>query len=302
MNATYGTRKPALITSNDCDIFYSYSRSRSADASDFQNFKRIDSSLLLGTQYSDGDASYALDGMYNLRLPLSIFGEVGIYTVYIKPKEIVGKITDVSSLSAFDNINGVVINPADFDNPNLIPTDPNGLTGYRIEYYEVTDSMVKNGVHRLITSSNRCEPVAQDMNNYTGSGVAYMFSQYSNLFFCTVTPSAAMSFNTSSVPDIGQAGQKIAIVNTKFNPFALEIEITDHDIDTLTTMLEGDQVRNLDKGLITTFNSEGNIYHQAMYANVTNTSEGIHHDIKISNGTTVDFGEKSNYDRIRNAI
>ena len=45
----------------------------------------------------------------------------------------------------------------------------------------------------------------------------------------------------------------------------LEIEMVDHDADTLTTMLEGDQIRNRDKAIITTYNEDKEIYMQQDY-------------------------------------
>ena len=38
--------------------------------------------------------------------------------------------------------------------------------------------------------------------------------------------------------------------------------MVDHDIETLTYMLEGDQLRNLDHGLLTYFNENREIYQQ----------------------------------------
>ena len=53
------------------------------------------------------------------------------------------------------------------------------------------------------------------------------------------------------------------MVNTMFEPVMLDIEMVDHDADTISNMLEGSQVRDLENGLITTFNENNQIYHQA---------------------------------------
>jgi len=45
----------------------------------------------------------------------------------------------------------------------------------------------------------------------------------------------------------------------------IEIEMVDHDADTISYMLEGDQARNRDTGIITTYNEENEIYHQTDY-------------------------------------
>lgn len=300
MNGTYGIKKPANVKGDDIDIFYNYRPTRNSDAGSYSTFKKLDSSLIVQSKYNSDGSSFDLPGMYDLRLPLDSFGSTGIYMVYIKPKEIFGRITDISTLQAFPNVNGVIISTSDFPGlSNMVDADD--LVGYRIEYFE-NDTERMDDVYRIITSSSRCEPVAQNMNNATQKGVMYRLNDSSNLLFLTVTPSTTMSFKSSSTPFIGRSGQKIALVSTKFNPVALEIEITDHDFDTLTTMLEGDQIRNLDAGLITTFNQNGEIYHQSMYANVTNPVDGIHHDVKINNDSTVDFNEQTNYEKILNQM
>jgi hypothetical protein len=100
-----------------------------------------------------------------------------------------------------------------------------------------------------------------------------------------------MSFDSNALPYIGKPNQQIVLVNTKFNPVMLEIEITEHDIETLTTMIEGEQLRNLDHGLITTFDSNGHIYSQADYGTVVDGANGTHHDYKIIRKTNI-LGEE----------
>lgn len=297
MNGTYGISRPANISSSDVDIFYNYRPSRNTDTGSYSNYTKIDSSLLIQSKFIQNNSEQALPGMYDIRLPLEYFGNIGIYMVYIKPKEIFGKIVDVSTLQAYPNINGVVINMSGFDG---LVNNVEDLVGYRIEYFD--SNGLRSDEYRIITSANRCEPIAQNTNNASQKGVMYRFVDSSNLVFLTVTPSTSMSFKSSSRPYIGKAEQRISISNTKFNPIALEIEITDKDFNTITTILEGDQIRNLDGGLITTFNENGEIYHQSMYANVTNKKDGIHHDVKISNDGVIDFNEQSNYEKILNRL
>ena len=70
-----------------------------------------------------------------------------------------------------------------------------------------------------------------------------------------------MSFKSNSIPYIGKSSQRISLINTKFDAIMLEIEMVDHDLETISTMLEGDQLRNLETNTITTFNEDGGIYH-----------------------------------------
>lgn len=288
MNNVYGTNKPAIISSSDIDIYYYYKPNRSTDSSDFGGFKKLDSSLLTSSVLvnDDGD-SETLPGMYNLRLPINVFKEKGIYTLYIKPKEIKVKILDVSTLAAYPNIKGIIFDCS--ANDDIIKTN-GSMVGYRVEYF---DNDERSELFRIITSNNKCEPISQNLNDSMQKGVRYRFNDSSNLMFCTLTPSVGSTFKSNSDPYIGRAGQDISLINTKFNPFAIEIEMVDHDADTISYMLEGEQIRNLENGLITTFNDKGEIYHQAVTGVKINPNTDETHDFKIVN-STIDFNEDIN--------
>lgn len=287
-NSVYGTKRPALITSGDVEIFYFYRPTRDTDSPDFSSFKKLDSEdLIWPSTWSDGTSERQLPGMYNLRLPVDTFGRVGFYTIYIKPKENIIELKGVGVLNN-SSARGIIINENDLD----FEVYDNSLIGYRVEYI---DNDRRTEEFRIITSNNRCIPVVQS----DGTSVRYTFSDTSNLFFCTVTPSTAVSANASA-PFIGMSGERIALVNTKFNPLLIDLEITEHDIETISTMLEGSQVRNLDRGIITTFDRNGNIYHQAAYGNIRNSKEGIYHDFKEKlDSTEIVSDEKEKYDKIK---
>ena len=302
-NGTYGTKKPAFITPDDVDIFYFYRPTRSTDSQDFSSgFQMLDSSLLMTTNYTDdGGTVSVLPGMYNLKLPVDKFGTPGIYTIYIKPKEIAATISDIGVLTAYPNIRGIILNSNNIDATNVSIFNNGGLTGYRIDYYNNDGTQMD--MYRIITSNNRCEPVSQNFNDVTGKGVKYRLNNSSNLIFCTVTPSTAMSFNPNDLPSLGSTGQQIKLVNTKFNPTALEIEMVEHDVQDVVTMLEGDQIRNLDNAIITTFNKDGEIYHQAEYGNIVDTAKGTHTDFKFAKDrTNFDAGEKEKMDEIKEQL
>ncbi len=277
-NGTYGINKPAILNASDIDIFYHYRPSRSTDSPDFPEFKILDSSCLVKQTYtSSSSTGITLDGLYNLKLPLDKFGEPGIYTIYIKPKEFSATILDVSTLAAYPNTRGIVIDTTTIATSDTTMFNNGGLVGYRIQYNTDDDT---SELYRIITSNNRCEPVAQNLNDSSAKGIRYRFNDASSLIFCTVTPSSSMSFKANSVPYIGQSMEKVKIVSTKFNPVCIEIEMVDHDIEDVSTMLEGNQIRNLDNGLITTFNKDGEIYHQSEYGQTIDTETGIHSDWK----------------------
>ena len=298
-NYTYGTKKPAFITSNDVDIFYSYRPNRNTNSSEFSAFKKLDSDILTSVNAEDeaGDSLGVLPGIYNIKLPLDKFSLPGIYTIYIKPKEIQSRIVDVSTLAAYPDVRGIVISASNTISPDSSIFNNGGLVGYRVEYLD--DTNVRMGEYRLITSSNRCEPVAQNLNDSLQKGIRYRFNDSSNLIFCTLTPSTSMSFKTSSMPYIGTTNQSIKLINTKFNPIMLEVELVNHDIETISTMLEGDQIRNLNNGLITTFNNDGDIYHQAIYGHSVNKSTGLNVDFKYKLEDNVYNEEKDKLNEVK---
>ena len=94
-NNVYGIKKQALFNPGlDCEIYYYYKPSRSSVDVSFKGFKKIDKpeAILSNSKLDDsvvnGIKDKTLPGMYDLKLPVSIFGKTGIYTLYIVPKEI----------------------------------------------------------------------------------------------------------------------------------------------------------------------------------------------------------------------
>ena len=54
----------------------------------------------------------------------------------------------------------------------------------------------------------------------------------------------------------------------------LDIEMTEHDIETISTMLEGSQIRNLENGLMTTLTLDGEIYNQFGFYSLKRSTDG----------------------------
>lgn len=296
-NGVYGTVKPAFITSKDADIYYFYRPNRSSDSPDFMSFKKLKSSLLSETTFTsstDMVSDNILPGMYDLKLPLDVFSQKGFYTIYIKPKEIRTTISDVSVLAAYPDIRGIVINSSNIAVEDASIFNNGGLVGYRIEYF---DNNKRQNYYRIITSNNKCEPVSQNLNDSNQKSVRYRYNDSSNLIFCTVTPSTATNFKSNALPFIGKTSQEIVLVNTKFDPIMIEVEMVDHDIETVSMMLENNQIRSLDNGLITTFNNDNEIYHQAEYMTLKNsyTGKGVF-DVKKKRVDNIDFTQ--NFDSI----
>ena len=277
-NGTYGIRKPANIFPEEAQVFYHYRPTRGSEDVNFNDFQEIASTEVLSNSTFD---SAVLPGMYDLKLPLDKFGKKGIYTIYIKPKEYKARILDVSTLAgSYSSVRGIVIESNKLEG---LDTGAGSLVGYRVEY-ENTASGARENFYRIITSNNYCVPVSQRADSTIGNGVKYRLNNGETgggLMFCTLTPSTSMSFMANQMPTIGTVNQQIYLINTKFNPVMLEIEMVEYDESTIATMLEGAQIRDLDHGIITTFDKDGNIYHQASYGNITNVSRGLHADFKI---------------------
>ena len=277
MNNVYGTKRPANITSDDVDIFYSYRPSRAEDSAEYSTFKKLDSKLLMNTSgKTDGGNVEVLPGMFDLRLPLDIFGNVGIYTIYIKPKEIRTTILHISTLAAYPDVRGLVLDTNGMSNGSLV--------GYRIEYFNESGDREED--FRIITSNNICEPVAQMFNDATQNGVRYRFNDAASFMFCTVTPSTSLSFNNNTLPNIGAVGQEIALINTKFNPVCIEVEMVENDAETIATMLNGDQIRDLEHATITTFNKNHEPFSQFSYYTSKNKLGKALYEVKVKEEAT----------------
>jgi hypothetical protein len=165
-------------------------------------------------------------------------------------------------LTAFPDVRGIVLDTTRINSDYLKEKarKNNELTGYRIVFLD--DNNGRQDYYRIITSNNKCEPVVTMPATSSDKTYTYRYEDSSTLTFITVSPSAAAMFKDNQSPYIGKVGQNILLVNTLFEPIQLDIEMVTHDADTISNMLEGSQLRDLDNGLITTFNENDEIYHQ----------------------------------------
>lgn len=291
-NNIYGTVRQAFFNpSKDCDIFYYYKPSRSSSDSAFTGFKKIDnpSRLLEYTNLEESNLDKRLPGMYNLKLPADIFGNRGIYTIYIVPREIECEIRDVGALAAYPDIRGIVIDTHMMDNIALFNND--NLVGYRVEYFKNSSgsNIEREEFFRIVTSNNFCDPVSQNLATSNATSNGYRYNQNGSFSFITLTPSTSPTFKSNSIPYIGTPGQKIVFKNTKFDPVCVEIEITDHDIETVSYMLEGEQIRNLENGRVSTYNFNGEMYRQMEYSTIKDNYTGKSiAEIKIDKSDNID--------------
>lgn len=293
----YGTTIPINIDNSDIpsmvDISYCYHDKRSFDSLSNAKFTKLNSAILTQARRNNSgeDFDEIVEGMYNLQLPLSEFNKKGFYTVYIKPKEVEAVIADVGALTAFPNVRGLVIDSSGIDGSiREKALSNNGLVGYRIIY--ISDSGARQDYYRIITSNNRCEPVVQAPNSSSDKSYTYRYDDASPLIFVTVSPSSAPTFKENATPFIGKPTQKILLVNTYFEPIMLDIEMTTHDADTISYMLENSQLRDLDNGLVTTYNDKNEIYNQSEHFTLKDQYTGKPvFEVKQNRNNNVDFSQ-----------
>jgi len=253
----YGVVRPATVTTDDMEIFYTYAPSR--DIAPTIPLRQLVPAQVISrfnhpTPNTNGVPLF--DGLYNLQLPAANFSAKGIYNVVIKPREIRTTIADCGVLAAFPDIKGIVL-----DINTLGLQDASRLIGYRVEYYDAAGQKIPN-FFRVITSANRTEAVNANLNNTTQKSVRYRFNETSNLVFCTLTPSSAPNVKPNQFPDIGTPGQAISISNTFFNPILLELDMVEYDIETLAYGIFGNQTKSINDGKYTIYDFGNNIYKQ----------------------------------------
>ena len=293
-NGVYGTNIPTSISNdligNYVDIVYSYSRTRNSTDVEGSKFEKLSSDNMKNVVLSKSETNdNMVDGLYNLKLPTDIFGKKGFYTIYIKPKEIPVTIMDVSTLHDFPTVRGIVIDL------KAIPTElkgdasvNNGLVGYRV-IYRNNDGTRSNEL-RIVTSNNKCEPVVNVSTTTNSKTYSYRYNENSTYTFITVTPSMPLSYKASSTPFIGKATQNIYLVNTLFEPICIELEMVENDIDTVTNILTGNQLRDLNNGLLTTFDKDNNILVQHEMSTLKSSETGTpQYEVKENRSDNIDF-------------
>jgi hypothetical protein len=258
-SGTYGIIRGADVNPSDIQITVFYSPNRESGIA--STFTLSSSNIVNTTDPNSGVSIFG--GLYTLKLPVSSFNNKGIYTIMIKPAEFKTRIVDCGVLSAMPGTKGVLFDASD---PNLAnfkdKFENNNLTGYRIEYIDQNTGGKVRNLFRIITSNNRAEPVNQNISNTNQKAIRYRFNDNSTLVFCTVTPNSETSVKANVLPFIGEPNQEVIISNTFFSPTMLEIEMVEHDIETLAIGMFGNQTKGLEDGIYTVYNFNNDIYKQ----------------------------------------
>ncbi len=265
---TYGIVRPADVSVEDIDVYYNYTPNR--QTSNNIVHKLVASEVLEYCKLPDDDENYVdygsdesenhnlLEGMYNLKLPATEFYQLGIYTIYIKPKTTMLTIVDCSVLSSLPSVKGIVVDM------NTLPEPMkrnNYLQGYRVEYLNVDGTKKRNTV-RYIATSNRVVPVSENIGNTSQKAIRYRFDDAGTLMFLQLTPSSSSDVKPNALPYIGNIGDTILISNTYFTPLVVEVELVENTLDTIANIVAGEQVKDIQKGILTYYNKNREITKQ----------------------------------------
>lgn len=270
----YGIVRPSTVEPSDVEILYFYQPTRDYQGSITVN--TLSSTDVISTVKDPINTTRALGGIYNLKLPASQFNQKGFYYLILRPKQIEIPIGDVGVLNGFENMVGLVFNiNSVINSEDVVKFRDGGLTGFRVEYINSADNTVIPNFFRIITSSNLCEAVDSVVATPNSlPAVRYRFNPTGSLLFCTVTPSSPHSSQPSILPYIGQQNQRVLLSPTYFDPIMIEIELAEHDADTLGIALYGEQIKRVSDGNLTFYDRNRNIYKQFNiweYQNPVNT-------------------------------
>lgn len=249
----HGTVKLADIDFNDVDVLYAYSPNReSLGDTQFQP-------LFNSVTNNEFRKMLGADGGYKLRLPASIFNRLGFYLLLVKPKTFQTQIVDCSFVVT-NNDTEIQISKKGIVIPKLQFQSSGSLIGYQIEYFDDNGNKIKN-FHRIVTSSDLVS-VNPNNNSSNASSTTYVLDPNGNQLFLTLTPDEASLISNQSVSDLGKSGQQILVSNTFFDPTMIEVEMVDQNIKTLSYALYGNSTRDLETGVYSIFDENGNLYKQ----------------------------------------
>jgi hypothetical protein len=257
---TYGIVRPSDVAIEDINMYYNYVPNRETlstvmytlNPTEILSYNTLpDSEQIVGSQN-------LLEGLYNLKLPATIFNQLGIYTIYIKPKNYTTVIVDCSVLSSLPSIKGIVLDLTTL--PSNLQAN-NALQGYRVEYINADGSKLRNVV-RYVATANKAVPISENVGNTNQKAIRYRFDDAGTLMFLQLTPSSSSDVKPNVLPFIGNPGQTIILSNTFFNPVVIEIDMVQNTIDTLANILAGNQVKDVQNGILTYYDENNVITNQ----------------------------------------
>jgi hypothetical protein len=104
-----------------------------------------------------------------------------------------------------------------------------------------------------------------------------------------MSPSSAPSNNPNAVPYIGQPGQQVILTNTFFNPFTIEIEMAEYDLNSIAIALYGNQTKAIDTGIYTIYDSDSRIYKQYNLFEIRSEFGDTLYEVRQDRNNNIDF-------------
>jgi hypothetical protein len=268
----YGTIRPADVNIDDIDIFYNFSPNRGIENNIILRLEptEILTEVVIDNEEDDlylSGGDNILEGLFNLKLPATIFNQIGIYTIYIKPKTYLVDVVDCNVLSSLPTTKGLLVEIEGINenkNTRKIPLQlatNNALQGYRIEYLDANGNKIRN-LSRYIVTSNRVVPVNENIGNTNQQSTRYRFEDTGSLLFLQLTPSSSSNVKPNQQPFIGLPGQTIKISNTFFSPLVIEIDMVENTVETLADIIIGEQIKDVKNGILTYYDKDRNISKQ----------------------------------------
>jgi hypothetical protein len=294
---SYGIVRAADVTTDDIDVFYTYSPNRETIST---TVTRLDAASVLTELKIPDDEQIVneenlLEGLFNFKLPADTFNSIGVYNIYIKPKAIKSTIVDCGVLAALPNIKGILLDATGLDD-KLVAT--NGLQGYRIEYLNDDGNKIRN-TYRIVTTSNRAVPVTDNVGNTSQNATRYRFDDSGSLIFLQVTPSSSSNVKPNVIPFIGVPNQEIIVSNTFFNPVTFEVELVENTIDTVMDFVSGEQLKDSDNGILTYYNKNREIIKQF---NVFQVNSDLNTPLYEVKELRTDIDQSQNIDDVINSL
>jgi len=259
---TFGNIRPSDVNVDDINVYYSYVPSRDVVNNTFIKLNSSDVLTQIAQPDSEAINGYndnLLEGLYDLKLPASVFGDLGIYTIYLKPKMFSTVIRDCGVLSALPTIKGIVIDTTDLTD-NMVKS--NGLQGYRIEYVDNDGLKIRN-LSRFVVTSNKVSVVTENIGNTTQKALRYRYDDSGTKLFLQLTPNSSSDVKPNQSPFIGNVDEIILISNTFFTPITIEVEMVQNTIDSVAQILIGNEIRDVRKGIVTHYDANNKITNQS---------------------------------------
>lgn len=258
----YGNIRSADVEPNDMEIYYIYRKTRTSQSEPVGVLNPVQ---VVKKIKDPNDAASILGGMYEFELPSSIFSRIGYYSIYVRPKKLKLNILDCGVLAVDNSIRGIVLDLSKIPPTDAYKFDNNGLIGSLVEYYSdnpINGEKKIQNLFRIVTSNFKVEPISDNISTVSQKSIKYRANDNATLCFLTLTPSTQAINTPNLVPYIGKTNQTISLSATNFDPFMIEVNIVEHNIDTLAFALYGNRSKSVNEGIETIYDNEGRIFKQ----------------------------------------